>query len=362
MIDREFDNPDLARRMISEITALSSSCGNLVIMEVCGTHTMEIGRLGIRSLLPGSLRLVSGPGCPVCVTPEEVIDAAVYCARQTDCTVLSFGDMLRVPGRNGSLDTARSYGGSVEVVTSALDALRMAKENPKRKYVFVAVGFETTIPGIARTVELTADMNMSNLYYLLSVRTVPNVLEVLCSDSDLKISGFILPGHVSAITGFEAYRALYTHAIPGVITGFSPLDILGGLHRLLTMISKGMSGVENMYPRFVRHEGNPSARHCMEKIFDPVDAVWRGIGVIPSSGLTFKEKYRRFDVREKLAIPKEDTSMPKGCSCGEVLKGKLPPDQCPLFGTTCIPDNPVGPCMVSSEGSCAAYYKYERNG
>jgi hydrogenase expression/formation protein HypD len=269
--------------------------------------------------------------------------------------------MLRVPGRSGSLDTARANGASVEVVTSALGALRMAREKPERDFVFIAVGFETTIPGIARTVELAAEMNVENLFFLLSLRTVPNALEVLCSDSDLKISGFILPGHVSTITGLQAYRALEKYAIPGVITGFSPLDILGGLHKLLFMLHQKTPGIENMYKRFVRPEGNLSALKLINKVFEPEDAVWRGVGTIPSSGLAFRKEYRRFDIREKVTIPQKDISMPQGCSCGEVLKGKIQPDQCQLFGKKCTPDKPIGPCMVSSEGSCAAYYRYERN-
>jgi hydrogenase expression/formation protein HypD len=281
----DFGIPEVARGLLEGIRRHASRCGRVKIMEVCGTHTMEIGRLGLRALLPGNLELVSGPGCPVCVTPGAVIDAAARCATEHGATVLTFGDMIRVPGDRTSLEEAKAGGGSVAVVTSPLQAVRAAEESPGRAHVFVAVGFETTIPTVARAVELAEERGVGNLSFLVCHRLVPPALDVLLGDKELEIAGFMLPGHVSAIIGADAYGAVAAAGIPAAVTGFEPLDILGGIHAVVEMAAEGRGGVRNMYPRVVRPEGNRRARELIDRVFEPVDAAWRGIGTIPGSGL-----------------------------------------------------------------------------
>lgn len=354
-----FAEPDTARRLLADIERLSARCGPVKLMEVCGTHTMEIGRLGLRPLLPESLELVSGPGCPVCVTPGGVIDAAADLAAAQGVSVLSFGDMIRVPGNRRSLDEVSTGGADVRVVASPLQAVRIARDEPQRRFVFVAVGFETTIPAVARAVEQAGQAGLRNLTFLVTHRLVPPALDVLVGDPTLRIAGFILPGHVSAVIGEQAYARLVTAGVPGVITGFEPLDILAGIHEALSLIDGRRVEIVNRYRRVVKPEGNPRALELIERVFEPIDAPWRGIGVIPRSGLALRRGYRAFDASAVYGIDVTVDAMPGGCSCGDVLKGVIRPDQCPLFGKTCTPLSPVGPCMVSSEGSCAAYHRYE---
>jgi len=359
MSDRiRFTDPALGRALLDKIHQYAQKLSDIRIMEVCGTHTMEIGRLGLRPLLPRNIQLVSGPGCPVCVTPGAVIDAAIDYARRPGHVVASFGDMIRVPGTATTLDTIRTQGGRVVTVTSPLSVLEMAANDPASIYLFAAVGFETTIPVIARTVTLAAERAIPNIRLLVAHRTLPPALTALCTDPAIAISGFLLPGHVSAILGSDAYGTIDALQVPAAITGFDPLDILGGIESVLRMLVEQRVAVTNCYPRIVRPNGNPAARALIESVFEPIDADWRGIGVIPGSGLKLKPLFSQFDA----PIPESaHTAMPEGCSCGAVLKGIVTPPQCPLFGTSCTPDLPVGPCMVSSEGSCAAYYRYERS-
>jgi len=353
-----FSNPDLAKALIKKIHKRARGLPEVRLMEVCGTHTMEIGRLGLRSLLPDNVKLISGPGCPVCVTPEYIIDSAVNYAMQPGYTLLSFGDMIRVPGTKGSLEHAKANGGSLEIVTSPLQILDMAVQKPDHMFVFAAVGFETTVPVISRTVELAQERNLKNVKMLVAHRLLPPALTALCTDPDSNINGFLLPGHVSVILGSIAYKNIEALQVPAAITGFESIDILGGIFSVLEMIGENNIDVSNMYQRAVRPMGNPHAVALIDKIFRPVDALWRGIGTIPLSGLDLKDDYITFNA--PLRSTESSSSMPEGCSCGNVLMGRMVPSECSLFGRSCIPESPVGPCMVSTEGSCAAYFRYER--
>ncbi len=353
-----FDDPKLSRDLLAQITRLSVKTGPVKIMEVCGTHTMEIGRLGLRSLLPPKVQLLSGPGCPVCVTPGSVIDALVHLASK-GLHVLTYGDMVRVPGAKGSLESERARGGKVTTVLSPLDSIKLAQERPAENFVFAAVGFETTAPGTALAVLEARKSGLGNLSFLVCHRVLPPGLLALADDRELALSGFMLPGHVSIILGTEPYGFLVDKRLPAVITGFEPVDILFGIRRMLELISEGKYEVVNAYPRAVKPEGNPLARQRMEQVFITCDAEWRGIGTIPRSGLSLRPDFDDLNAENRHDLRIAQSQMPKGCSCGEVLKGKLKPNQCPLFGKRCTPESPMGPCMVSSEGSCAAYYKYE---
>ncbi|MBD3345858.1 MAG: hydrogenase formation protein HypD [Chitinivibrionales bacterium] len=355
-----FNDPSTAKKLLDGIHAHARKLDQVTIMEVCGTHTMEIGRLGLRPLLPENVELVSGPGCPVCVTPGTVIDRAAELALEHDVTVCTFGDMMRVPGNKTSLENARRRGAAIEVVTSPLQVLQLAESNPSEEYVFIAVGFETTIPVVARTVVIASEKRLSNISFIICHRLVPPALDVLIDDKDIALSGFLLPGHVSAIIGMQAYAGLTGAKIPGVVTGFEPLDIIGGIQAVMTLLTEHRYEVVNRYPRIVKPEGNPHALQLMSEVFSPADAVFRGIGPIPNSGLALQEQFGSYDACRKYKIDIQEDIMPKGCSCGAVLKGIIRPDQCPLFAGACTPNSPVGPCMVSSEGSCAAYYRYER--
>jgi len=359
-IDALFTDKDMAVQLLDKIRSGAARIDQAKIMEVCGTHTMEIGRLGLRALLPENISLLSGPGCPVCVTPAGVIDAAVEICQKEQVTLASFGDMIRVPGTETSLEAVRSEGGEVVAVTSPLALLDMAAHEPDRLFVFPAVGFETTVPAIARTITLAAERQIRNIKFIVAHRILPPALEVLCSDPEIKVNGFLLPGHVSAILGHKAYTAIPALHVPAAITGFAPLDILYGIYSVVTMLSKGSAAVANDYGRAVKPEGNPAAQKLIHTVFEPVDAFWRGIGIIPQSGLQLRKEFESFDACKLFDINQSESPMPVGCSCGTVLRGLIRPDECPLFGTSCTPQHPVGPCMVSSEGSCAAYFRYER--
>jgi hydrogenase expression/formation protein HypD len=357
----DFNDAPAAKKLLSEISFLAETTGPVKIMEVCGTHTMEIGRLGLRSLLPSNIELVSGPGCPVCVTPGACIDSAAYLSVEKGVRIVSYGDMIRVPGNVASLETARSKGAHIDVVTSPLEALEIAKKHPEQEVVFFAVGFETTAPATAMSIENAYNRGIRNLSFLMSHRTVPPVLKALIDDKSISISGFLLPGHVSAIIGEAPYHLLDNYGIPGVITGFEALDILLGIFKVCDMLEKKKPEIVNAYSRTVKKNGNPLAIKICEKIFEPCDAVWRGIGMIPESGLAIRNLYSQFDaaLRHNLNIDVAATAVqPQGCSCGTVLKGIIKPDQCQLFKNLCTPQTPVGPCMVSSEGACAAYFRY----
>lgn len=325
------------------------------IMEVCGTHTVAIHRYGIHKLLPQEVKLVSGPGCPVCVTPDSYIDEAVFLARQ-GYVITTFGDMIKVPGTESSLEKERAAGADVRIVYSPLDVLKIAEETDKQ-VVFLSVGFETTTPGIAVTIQAALEKKLENFSILTANRLVPPALKALVG-SEAKIDGFLLPGHVSTMLGQVGYQFLEDLNVPGVISGFEPVDMVDSIIRLLAMIKKEEGRVINNYKRVVRDEGNPKSNAIVDTVFETVDAQWRGIGMMPLSGLQLRETYAGFDVRKRVDIQTPEPNPHTGCKCGDVLKGLMEPPLCPLFKNGCTPDSPIGPCMVSSEGSCSAWYKY----
>lgn len=353
-----FRDPKLARELIDRIHRLVGN-RRINLMEVCGTHTVSIGRYGFRSIMPEGLRLLSGPGCPVCVTANRDIDHAIALARSEGITVATFGDMMRVPGSTSSLAAEKSAGRDVRIVYSPLDALELATELSDRNVVFMGVGFETTTPAIAACILEAASRGIENFSVFCVHKTTPPALRAIANDPETTIDGFILPGHVCTITGLAPFQFIAREFnIPGVVTGFEPVDILTGIDRLVEMIISGTPAVENAYPRSVRDAGNPVARSIAEKVFEPCGATWRGLGEIAHSGLRIREDYARYDARLRFAVEVEPTREPHGCRCGDVLRGVIAPTQCPLFGRACTPEHPVGPCMVSSEGSCAAYFRY----
>ena len=331
----------------------------LNFMEVCGTHTVAIFRHGIRSILPDGLKLLSGPGCPVCVTSIRDIDTAIAIARSDDAILTTFGDMMRVPGGKQSLMEVRAEGADIRIVYSPLDSLKIAKENPGKKVVFFSAGFETTAPSAAATVSEAERMGIPNFFLYSVHKVVPPALEALLLSDDVRIDGFILPGHVSTIIGTKPYRFISEkYSIPCAVTGFSANDILGGIAMLLKQTIEGKASVEVEYKTVVREEGNPKAVKFIEDVFEPCDSYWRGIGIIPGSGLKLRKSWKHRDAEAVFTLEVPDIAEPKGCMCGLVLRGVKMPSECPLFAKVCNPDKPVGACMVSSEGSCAAYYRY----
>jgi hydrogenase expression/formation protein HypD len=331
-----------------------------VFMEVCGTHTMSVARFGIREWLPESISLISGPGCPVCVTPISVVDRIVALARLSDMTLATFGDMMRVPGSFSSLESVRSEGADVRVVTSPLDALSIATSNPEKRVVFAGVGFETTAPAVAASIERAKSENVSNYFVLSAHKVMPPPMEAL-SKGDIGINGYLCPGHVSAIIGSKPYHILASqYGIGCVISGFEPTDILQSILMLVEQCVSEKPDVEIQYSRVVRAEGNPAALALLDRVFLPSDSEWRGLGVIPQSGLGIRTEFKAWDAEVQLPVDPGPSVEPKGCRCGEVLRGLIRPSACPLFGATCTTDHPVGACMVSTEGACAASYRFER--
>lgn len=356
----DFRDPAVARQLLRCISdTVAASPRPLTLMEVCGTHTMAIHQHGIRSLLPGQIRLVSGPGCPVCVTPVRFVDHAVALSRQPGTIIATFGDMMRVPGSSSSLLEEKARGGDIRIVYSPLEAVGLAENNPAQEVVFLGVGFETTTPTVAGAILQAGSRHLENFSVLCAHKTMPAPMEALSADPELQVDGYICPAHVSAITGPQAYLPLAEqHHVACVITGFEPLDILQGVAMLAGQIMAGEAKVENQYRRFVAPDGNSKAQQLTAMIFEPCDALWRGIGLIPGSGLRLRERFAGFDAARKFDISVEESLEPPGCRCGEILKGKIGPRDCPLFGSLCTPESPVGACMVSSEGTCAAEHKY----
>ena len=352
-----FRDPVIARKLIEAID--STDIEPVKFMEVCGTHTVSIAKHGLRGVLPDRITLLSGPGCPVCVTSNADIDTAIEFARQPNVTLTTFGDMMKVPGSYSSLSREKADGRDVRIVYSPLDALDLAEKNPDSQVVFVGVGFETTVPIIASAIETAAERGIDNFSVFSAHKTVPEALRALVSDPDVQIGGFILPGHVSTIIGLEPYRFLAEeYDVPSVITGFEPVDVLQGIYMLVKQIADGRADVEIAYTRGVSPEGNRAAIAKMNDVFEPDDAEWRGIGVIPGTGLRIREEYAAFDALKKIPVTPPAPREIKGCQCGEVLRGVTLPFECKLFAKACTPEHPIGPCMVSSEGSCAAYYRY----
>lgn len=326
----------------------------LRIMEVCGTHTHEIFRLGIRRILPPGLKLISGPGCPVCVTPCGYMDEAVTLALEKGTVICTFGDLIRVPGSKMSLADARSAGAEVRTVYSPLDALAFAEEHPDRETVFLSVGFETTTPGSCLAVRKAAERKVKNFSILCSNKTMPRAYEALKGSAD----AFLYPGHVSVMTGTALYERLCADGISGVVAGFTADEILAALAAIVRLSGSGRPFFLNCYPRVVRPEGNPAAVRLMEHVMEPCDAEWRGLGVIPGSGLKLREEFAAFDARRKFGLAEIRGRDNPACSCGRILRGECVPPDCPLFGKVCTPAHPAGACMVSGEGACSAFYQY----
>lgn len=353
----EYRDSSLAKSLVAELQKAVTK--PLRIMEVCGSHTMAIFRNGIRSILPEGLELISGPGCPVCVTSAPHMDAFIAMADKPGIRVTIFGDLFRVPGSHGSLANASSRGAKIDIVYSSMDALEIAKNHPEDLVVFLGIGFETTTPGIAATILAAKTQNIKNFMVFSTQKVMPPPLIALLNDPELKINGLLCPGHVSSIIGAGAYQPLADkYHLACVIAGFETADLLKGLIFLARQIGRGEAKVENTYERVVSWEGNPRAMKMVDEIFEPSDMEWRGLGVIPGSGLKIREKYADFDAEVRLNITLPEAHEAKGCMCGNILKGINTPRECPLFNSRCTPTNPIGPCMVSSEGTCAAFHKY----
>jgi hydrogenase expression/formation protein HypD len=346
--------------LVKAIGLLAGDIGRpLRLMEVCGTHTVAVFRHGIRSLLPEGISLLSGPGCPVCVTPVKDVDRAMAIADTPGVTLLTFGDMMRVPGGSGSLYEAKARGADVRVVYSPLDALKAAADLRDRKVVFFGAGFETTTPLVAATLSEAERQGIGNFYLYSVHKLVPPALRALLDSPEVRVDGLILPGHVSAIIGSRPYVFIpRDYGVPAVITGFGAADILEGILMLLRQVQSARPEVGIQYRSVVREGGNPRALAMIEEYFTPADSHWRGIGTIPGSGLVLKDAYGSRDYREVCDPVVPEATEPRGCSCGEVLRGIKVPSDCPLFARRCTPQRPVGACMVSTEGSCAAYYRY----
>ena len=356
----EYRDPGAARRALEAIRALVTRPWTL--MEVCGGQTHAIVKYGLDELLPPEVRLLHGPGCPVCVTPLEKIDRAIALASRPDVIFCSFGDMLRVPGTDQDLLGVKAAGGDVRIVYSPLDALAVARDNPARQVVFFAVGFETTAPGNAMAVHRARTEGLRNFSLLVSHVLVPPALEALLSSPSCRVQGFLAAGHVCAVMGYEEYHPIAArYKVPIVVTGFEPLDILMGIHMCVRQLEEGRAEVENQYTRIVRAEGNRPAQAIVADVFEVVDRAWRGMGSIPGSGLSLRAGYREYDAERRFDLsqvgPRPE---PAECQSGLVLQGLLEPSQCSAYGRRCTPEHPLGATMVSSEGACAAYYRHRR--
>jgi len=352
----EFRDKEIAQGLIQRIRAISSR--PIQLMEVCGTHTVAFFRYGIRGMLPAHVRLISGPGCPVCVTPNRDIDLAVALSRRKGLIIAIFGDMMRVPGSTSSLQKEKAEGGDIRIITSSLEALQIARENPGKEVVFFAIGFETTSPTIAVALLQSKREHIRNLYFLNSQKRIPSTIRTLLQAERIQIDGFILPGHVSTIIGSEPYQFISSEFnLPAVITGFEPLDILQGVWMLARQIEEKRASLEIQYKRVVHEKGNPVAISKIDEAFERDGALWRGLGWIPDSGYGFREALKDRDARN-LEVEVEPSKEHPGCLCGEILQGIKAPTDCSLFKRGCSPENPIGPCMVSLEGTCATYFKY----
>lgn len=354
----EYRNPELVKAIITEIDR-EFSTETIQLMEVCGGHTITIYRYGIHKLLPTNLHLISGPGCPVCVTGVQYIDQAIAIARQENVIIASFGDMIRVPGSSSSLQKEKGAGADIRVCYSPMDAVRIAEKNPEKEVVFLGIGFETTAPTVAAAVGSAFEHKIENFSVLSAHKTMPQAMKALLDSGDVDLQGFICPGHVSAITGTHIYDFIARdYHIPCVVSGFEPVDMLQTILMILRQINSNRADVENQYSRSVRESGNPKALELMWEIFEEADAEWRGLGIIPGSGLKIREKYHDFDANYKFVVDVPPAWECAGCICGDIMRGVKVPTDCKLFKIVCNPQDPKGACMVSSEGTCATWYKY----
>jgi len=355
----EYRDGELAHQLAREIHRITTRPWN--IMEVCGGQTHAIVKFGIDELLPKQITLIHGPGCPVCVTPLEVIDKALEIAARPEVIFTSFGDMLRVPGSMTDLLSVKASGGDVRIVYSPLDAVKLAEQNPSKEVVFLGVGFETTAPATGMAVFQAAQKGLKNFSMLISHVLVPPAIEALMSSPNCRVQAFLAAGHVCAVMGYEEYFPLAAkYRVPIVVTGFEPMDILQGVLMTVQQLESGRAEVENQYSRAVRREGNQPAQELMRKVFKVVPRKWRGLGEIPQSGLGLSEAYSAFDAEKRFGLADHHVEEPAECIAGLVLQGLKKPHECPAFGTRCTPEHPFGATMVSSEGACAAYYRYRR--
>ncbi len=355
----EFRDAKLAKYYIDEIKKIAK--GNWTLMEVCGGQTHSIIQNGIDQVLPPNVEMVHGPGCPVCVTPLEVIDRAIEIAKRDNVIFTSFGDMLRVPGSNSDLFKAKSEGADVRIVYSALEALKIARENPDKEVVFFAIGFETTAPGNALAVLQADKEGINNFSEIVSHVLVPPAMEAILSSESNRVQAFLAAGHVCTVMGYWEYEPIAEkYKVPIVPTGFEPVDILHGIYLAVKQLEEGKAFVENQYTRSVKREGNVAAQKLLKEVFEIADQKWRGIGTIPMSGMVLNKKYERFDAAKKFEVTGINTMEPEACQSGMVLQGIIKPFECPAFGNECTPETPLGATMVSSEGACSAYYKYHR--
>ena len=359
--EKDFRRAEDASALVRGIRSLTGPERPLRVMEICGTHTMAIAKAGLRSLLAPGVRLVSGPGCPVCVTPAGAIDAVLALSEQPGVVVASYGDLLRVPGsaRGDTLLRRRALGSGVMTVYSPLESVEAAAKDPARQYVFLGVGFETTAPGTAACLLEAAGRGLANFSVLCLLKRTEPALRALIAAPDFAVDGFLCPGHVAAVTGAEAFRFLpQEYGLPAVVSGFEAGDILYSVWRLAKMRAEGRPGLENEYTRLVRGGGNPAAQTAIDRVFAPAASLWRGLGEIPESGYAIRPEFAPWDAAKKFAIRPAPAADLPGCRCGAVIRGVCAPQSCPLFGKACTPADPVGPCMVSGEGACAAAYKY----
>ncbi len=354
---KAFRDPGLVHKLRDRIALISRT--PLKIMEFCGTHTHAICRFGIREMLPETIEMFSGPGCPVCVTDQADMDYAIALAQVPGAIVATFGDLLKVPGSRGSLQTAKARGAAVEVVYSPLDALDFAKENPGRPVIFLGIGFETTAPTVAGSILEAVRRGLTNFYVYSLHKLTPPAMQAVLGAREISLSGILCPGHVSTVIGWKAWDFLAgVYGIPGAVAGFEPADVLWAIAEIVTQHESHRAEIKNTYPRSVTAQGNVTAQAVMRQVFEPAAARWRGLGMIPDSGLALKPEYEAFDAKRVFQVDPGETILPEGCLCGEIIRGVTRPDACPLFGDVCNPAQPVGPCMVSTEGTCAAYYQY----
>ncbi len=352
----EYRDADLARGLSERIAHISTR--EVAFMEFCGGHTVAIARYGLRGMLPARVRLLSGPGCPVCVTPVCSIDLMLAVADQPRVIAATYGDMLRVPGSHGSLIDLRSRGADVRVVYSSYDAVELARENPAHEVVFFGIGFETTAPATAAAVLRAREQGLKNFSVVSAHKTTPGIIKVLLDSPELRLSGLLCPGHVSVVTGAAPYEYAARHGVPCVISGFEPLDILQSVLMLVEQVESSRAEVEIQYRRGVKPEGNLHARALMESVFQSCDSDWRGLGVVPGTGLELRSEFEPWDAARRFTLSLPEPVEPAGCICGRVLRGAASPEECGLFGQVCTPSSPVGACMVSTEGACQAHYRW----
>jgi hydrogenase expression/formation protein HypD len=355
----EYRDKELITKLANQIRTIAS--GNYTFMEVCGGHTAAIHRFGIPSLLPDNISLISGPGCPVCVTGTDFIDRTIAYSAMDDIIITTFGDLVRVPGTFSSLEKERSSGSDIRIVFSGLEALNIARSNPDKKVIFLGIGFETTAPGTAVTIMEAQKAGIDNFFVLSAHKIMPPAMEAIMKD-EVQLDGFICPGHVAAITGSDYFRFIpERHKLACVISGFEPSDILQSVLMLVNQVNNGSPVPEIQYKRVVTREGNLLAREAMNEVFEPTNTLWRGLGMIPASGLGLRDEFGNFNVEKKIAVRVISGKENPACICGDILRGVRIPDDCSLFGSVCNPENPVGACMVSGEGACNSFYRYRLN-